>query len=198
MGKRIVIVEAVSREQLEFEAQQMLKRVQPECLTKALAVNIEDFYENHLPEIADVTSDYQKLDDGLLGLTNPHTKSVIVSTDLVDSDLLQERRRGRATIAHESDHAIRHISQYRRVVGYMNSINCSPNGLILHRQEDIKPFYNPEWQSWWWAKAFLMPLPIFLRLYKSGCSEYELAEIFDVNPAFVRTRINDLKRWGKI
>lgn len=196
MSKRIVIVAPAGREQIENEAQQILKQYQPECLIKPTAVDVETFFECHLPKIAGVTADYRKVEPGIFGWTDSERMEVVISLDLIESESVVDRRRGRATIPHECDHAIRHIPQYRRKQQLLKSVNNGSG--LLYRQDEVKPYYNPEWQSWWWAKAFMMPLHIVQGLFNQGYSAYDMAEIFDLNPAFVKIRIEDLKRWGKI
>lgn len=200
MSKRIFIVAPIGREQLEIEAQNQLREFQPECLVKPTAVDAETFFECELPKIANVFADYREIPDGIFGWSDSERMEVIVSIDLIESDSLVDRRRGRATIPHECYHAIKHIPQYRRKQQLLKSINNGKDLLFRqeYRQEEIKPYYNPEWQSWWWAKAFMMPLHIVQQLFNQGYTAYDMAEIFDLNPAFVKIRIEDLKRWGKI
>ena len=199
MSRNVAIVAPVNAMQIETEAQQILQSFQPGALVTPQAIQIEKFFEGRLPKMTGVITDYRDLSPGILGWTDSERMEVVVAANLVDSLILSERRRGRATIAHECDHAIRHIPQFRKRQNILKSIHDSNHSNFrMFRQEDIPAYLNPEWQSWRWAKAFLMPLPTVINLFRYGSEPYEMAEIFDVNPAFVKTRLADLTRMNKI
>lgn len=199
MNRRVALVAATNNLAVEMNAQEILRQFQPECLSKPLAVNVEKFFEGRLPKIAKVSTDYQKTSNGIFGWTSSEKMEAVIALDLIETSDNNRRRQGRATIVHESSHAIHHIPQFIKQKNILQSIHDNNhNSVRLFRQEDIPAYMNAEWQAWRWGKAFIMPLPIILELHKKGCSPFEMAEIFDVNPAFVKSRLGDLQRWGKI
>jgi hypothetical protein len=196
------LVNPVSAEQLEKEALSLLASFQPEALTKPQAVNVEKFLEGRVTKLAGITTDYRKLSEGIMGWTCSESMQVVISIDLIETSITSERRRGRATIVHECDHALRHIPQFRKRHNVLKSIHDSNHGTIggmrLYRQSDIPSYLNPEWQSWRWGRSFIMPLPAISELFKKGTSELEMAEIFDVNLKFLQVRMQDVRKLLKI
>jgi hypothetical protein len=73
----------------------------------------------------------------------------------------------------------------------------------MYRQEDLQAYENPEWQAWRFAGALLMPECCIRAAVNSKWSVQMMSRGFDVNPAFVKVRLNNLKipdnvrgRWG--
>lgn len=55
-------------------------------------------------------------------------------------------------------------------------------------------YRSPEWQAHRFASALLLPAKTFVKAYKKyRGNERILADIYEVNPAFVRSRIKALK-----
>lgn len=65
----------------------------------------------------------------------------------------RQAHRARATVAHETGHAVLHVPELRR-----KATRLSRQSPV--KRTDLKAFRDPEWQAWTFALAFLMPLPI--------------------------------------
>ena len=68
----------------------------------------------------------------------------------------------------------------------------------MHRERStMKVFEDPEWQAWRFAHAFCMPARTVIKAVNKWGTGPEginaLVETFDMNPAFVRTRLKMLK-----
>lgn len=139
--------------------------------------------------------DYRRdLPSGIYGYTDSDRMESVISSDLLDAPSESQMRYARSTIAHESGHALIHVPEFRRKKASLRSIHDKEHiSLRLHRQADVKVFMNPEWQAWRFAGALLMPAPTFRAAIREGLDEFDLSELFNVNPAFVRSRLRALK-----
>ncbi len=199
MNRKVVIASPRSGAQIDLEMQSIVREFQPEALLRPMVFDIEGFFEFQLEEITGVTSAYRELPLGVDGYTDSDTMESVVSTELVDTDDIVTRRRGRSTIAHESVHAIIHVPEFRAKKARLRSLHEAKNdNLRLFRQEHIERFRNPEWQAWRGAKGLLMPIASAYQAAQKGYRLVELAEIYDVNPAFVKSRFKELGLLEKI
>ncbi len=67
----------------------------------------------------------------------------------------------------------------------------------MRKRSDIPAYRDPEWQAWEQAGALLMPKPCIEKLMAEGASIYEISNIFNVNPTFVKGRMKKLKKIKK-
>ncbi|NUO10433.1 MAG: ImmA/IrrE family metallo-endopeptidase [Candidatus Brocadia sp.] len=87
-----------------------------------------------------------------------------------------------------------HVPDYRNAKAVLRSVNDKEHILRAYREEDLKPYMNPEWQAWRFAGALLMPAQAVKEAIRRGYSIGEMSKRFGVNPAFVISRIKALTR----
>jgi hypothetical protein len=199
MNRKVVIANPRSGAQLDLEMQNIVREFQPEVLSRPMPLDIERFFEFRLVEVTGVNSAYRELPLGVDGYTDSDVMESVVSSELIDTDDLVTRRRGRSTIAHECVHAIVHVPEFRAKKARLRSLHEKKNdNLRFFRQEQVETYMNPEWQAWRGAKGLLMPISSVFQAVNKGHRLTELAEIYDVNPAFVKSRVKELGLLEKI
>lgn len=173
----------------------LIKAFQPDVLKMVMSFDVERFFECELKQRTGVEPDYQPLGGGLLGYTDiEEMKCVICSNMASDIKNDSNRRLLRATEAHEIGHCCLHVEEFRQARAMQRFRHDGQHtSLQLHKQDEIAVYRNPEWQAWRFAGALLMP-ECSVRLAASNkWSVQMMSRGFDVNPAFVRVRLNDLK-----
>lgn len=194
MLSEVIVVSPTSGNALEMKAVALLQELQPGVLLGEGTTNVELIFDYHLPKLG-IESRYEDLTSlpggNVLGFTysNGKRKCCLVEQSLLDGGPSGGRRL-RATIGHEVGHALLHLPSL-----HMFRSACNEQALEFFRRDasQIKPYVNPEWQAWRFAGALLMPRRVFEPLVAKGLNEHELAEHFDVNPAFIKSRLKQLK-----
>jgi Zn-dependent peptidase ImmA (M78 family) len=131
-----------------------------------------------------------KLPVGIEGITDPHTRSIVVAESVFER-MEDGDGRARNTVLHECGHGLMHVKQLHDVL-----IDGRTPG--LQRASSLKPYLSPEWQANSFASALLMPAPAFrLAVARHGRDTRALAALFGVSPAAVGVRL-DLLHDGKI
>jgi Zn-dependent peptidase ImmA (M78 family) len=131
---------------------------------------------------------YRELHPDIHGYTNIEELHCVISASIVENPI--QTRFLRSTIAHEIGHFFLHISEFRQ---RMNLEEFFDNSEIEFEKE-IPVYADPEWQAWRFAGALLMPKPALEKAFEKGInSSSELCEIFEVNPAFLNSRLRALK-----
>lgn len=183
---------ARSGAEIEGLALYIVKRYQPEVLQTPMAFDVERFFECELEEITGVDTDYRQLNPGIHGFTNSESMECVISLELADDP--SQHFFCRSTISHEIGHAIQHVPEFRKRKELLKSIHDAQHvPLTLYRESDIPLYCNPEWQAWRFAGALLMPAPT-MRLAMEECRDViSMSRLFQVNPAFVKTRLRVLK-----
>ena len=181
-------------------------------------VRIDRLIEKHFK----VTPTYEDLGNGLLGLTRFGPKgvqAVIVARALDEEGSVAADRRIRTTLAHEAGHGLLHAHLFAlgRDEGSLFGDFTDPNApKVLCRDEANPSGENTRAYSWWEYQAnlaigaLLLPRSLVQTaldpiLSESGmlqtktldASSHEaaaklLADIFDVNPAVARIRLQDM------
>jgi hypothetical protein len=172
----------------------LLQEIQPEALSGQCPTDVETIFEFYIPDRYNIETGYGDLSvlgDNVLGYTDAKQKVSVVDKTLSDSTEQSMIRRFRATVAHEIFHCMCHVP----ILNSFRSSSLFGNGETLHRAErsKIKPFLDPEWQAWEFARACLMPRQLIVQYYEEGYSRYDMAVEFNVNPAFVDVRLSTLK-----
>jgi Zn-dependent peptidase ImmA (M78 family) len=190
---KAIVVPGRSKVEIDQTAMSILSKFQISAIKKPEPVDIEYLFEIIIPEHYGIVTGYcdlSKLGNDVLGYTNAQSKMSYVDKSLSDSDDKITRRLFRSTIAHEIKHCVKHV----QILNLFKSIckDKDDEGLYRREKSKIKPYEDPEWQAWFFAGALLMPNHHVLTLNKRGCSTEEMADIFDVNPAFMRSRIKRL------
>ncbi len=192
MALRVVVANPTSGKKIDAYALQIIASFQPDVLKAPAAFDIESFFEFDLEDICGVETGYGKLPNSINGYTNSDEKISIISVELMENG--SQIKFTRSTMAHETGHALKHVSEFRKKKAILRSIHDSKHAnLRLYRQDEIPVYRNPEWQAWRFAGALLMPETTFVPLIKKGFDEYELSEIYQVNSVFIRTRMRALK-----
>jgi len=195
---KVPIVAPLSRKQIEEDARVFLKKFSS-ALKYPSSVDVEKIYEIILPKIIDGLNtgyvDLSKIGPNVMGYTDASKKVSYVDIKLYELSIERPRsveaRRFRATVAHEIGHCFYHIHQLET----FKSFSGNEDGVFLRAyRSEIPAYRDPEWQAWEYASALLMPSQHVFTLLSQGKDIYELAEIFDVNPAFVKARIKKLKK----
>ncbi len=183
---------------IDHLAQKLVKHYQPEVLRGDKAFDIEEFFEFDLENICGVKTDYRELPPGIYGVTDSERKECIISAELMARPRESDKYFARSTIAHEAYHAMVHIAEFRKKRAVLKSINDNKHpALCLYRQEDVPVYMNPEWQAFRFGGALLMPEVPFKNAIRSGAGIRELVDLFQVNPANVRSRAKALKVYVK-
>lgn len=195
MKKYNCIIPPCSREDLERAAIKIIQTYQPDVLKGKQPFDIEDFVEFELCKRGIQFEVTRELPLEIIGLTDPSESKIWVHADLADDTSASGRRRYRSTLAHEACHGLYHIKPIQRA-GKLQifSQRKGETGTELYRKMDVPPYLNPEWQAWNFAGALLMPRPVVLSLIRDGANERELADHFEVNGAFVRRRLEKIKK----
>jgi hypothetical protein len=190
---KVLVVPALSRKKIEDRAVSILREEQPEAFAGKCPVDIEMIYEIYVPErcrVKTMYTDLKPLGSGVLGYTDASKKISCVDKHLIDAIDIATERRCRATVGHEIGHCIYHVP----ILSFFKSSSLLHENEGLYRRErtEIKPYLDPEWQAWEFARACLMPRHLIVKYCEKGYSIREMAKCFHVNPVFVEVRLNKL------
>ncbi|MEW6667628.1 MAG: ImmA/IrrE family metallo-endopeptidase [Thermodesulfobacteriota bacterium] len=193
MAGRVPLANPRSGDHLERMALKVIQGSQPHLLKEAAPFDIEEFFEFDVEDICGVRIDYRSdLPDGVYGYTDSEERLTVISSELMEDP--RQRRFCRSTMAHEAGHALIHVPEFRLKKAFLRSIHDEKHvSLRLYREAEIKPYMNPEWQAWRFAGALMMPARPFTDAVLKGCDVGRLADLFQVNPAFVKARGRALK-----
>lgn len=192
MSRKLFKAKPRSGAEIERDAQRIIKYFQPQALQSPVPFNIEGFFEWELEALTGVKNDYRLLPDGIHGYTDSESMESVISRDLMDDPY--NLFFARSTISHEVGHAVIHVPEVRRKKAILTSIHNKNHGdLTLYRESEIPLYCNPEWQAWRFAGAVLMPEKTITMALQDGATKGELSKIFQVNLAFVETRLRSLK-----
>ena len=192
MTDKVPVVPPLSKAKIEAFATALLNEVQPEVFEGKLPVDVDAIYEFYIPERFGIETGYTDLSPlgpNVLGYTDASNKKSFVDKNLVDHSDITALRRGRATIGHESGHCLFHVN----ILHFFESV-LADDGLTLRRADrsKLKPYVDPEWQGWEFARAYLMPRALVVQCINAGHFVNDMADLFDVNPAFMEVRIKKL------
>ena len=187
------VPKAQPRSKLDIEAitQKIVREFQPQALRTPQSFRIETFFETELEQITEVKVDYRELPISVYGYTDIERMESVIDSRLMESEAISDVRFVRSTIGHETGHVIMHVPEFRLHKAIKKLVN-DDTSLKFYREQDIVIYRNPEWQAWWFAKCLLMPSPAVRLAVDEGFSIYEMSELFNVNPAFVRSRLKGM------
>jgi len=193
MQTKVIVVPGLSKRKIEHIALGLLTEIQPEALNQDVPVDVESLYEFHVPERCGIKicyTDLSKLGPGILGYTDARYRMSFVDKTLSDSPERAMSRRFRTTVVHESFHCLHHVPLLQHFI----SISHRHDDTRLYRVEKskVRPFEDPEWQAWEFARVYLMPTQRTMNYYQRGLSVRQMADIFDVNPIFVEVRLKKM------
>ncbi len=194
MSSMVPIANPKSGAGIDLEAQRLIAKIQPDALNTPSSFDIESFFDVDFQRLTGINPDYRQLPHGIHGFTDSDKMECVISAELMDSNVKRDVYFARSTMAHEVSHAIIHVPEFRLKKALLRSIHDDNHAnLKMYRQGDIPIYKNPEWQAWRHAGALLMPESTFRKLVAEGANAREMADIFEVNPAFVKTRARALK-----
>ncbi|HEX5736120.1 MAG TPA: ImmA/IrrE family metallo-endopeptidase [Blastocatellia bacterium] len=192
MPKGVPVARPRSKIDISHITMEIIRKYQPEMLNKLMPFDIERFYEFDLTDLTGVRPVYEELPLELHGYTDIEQMKCVISNRLADD--VSRIQFFRSTVAHEVGHAVMHVREFRQRKTLIRLIhNQEDASLRLYHEEDIPPFRNPEWQAWWFAKSLLMPGVMVRKAVEDGYDVYDLAQTFQVYPAFVLRRLRDLR-----
>lgn len=190
----------LSRQQIERSAESVLKDFSPESLSGLRRLDVERFYETYLPKRFGINTGYQKLTAGIHGFTNPAKLESAVEIQLVEASDRATVRFGRSTIGHEAGHCVLHAHQFKKrseTEAFLHDHHHAPEQRLFRRDE-IKPYECPEWQAWWFCKAIFLPRSVLSKEVERGITVRKIADIVDLNPAFVEVRLRNLQLLDRV
>jgi len=202
LNTKVPVVPPMGRVTIERKTTAFLGANFSKAITEASPVDIEYLFELLLPKyIKGLRTGYFDLSflgPGVMGYTSANKKVCLVDKLLFDlatrldakkSDI----RRFRATVSHEVSHAICHYPYLNFFESF--NVNAGSIGLMrIEKRKDIPAYKDPEWQAWEMAGSLLMPKTRVIQDINLGRDKYEIADIYNVNPAFAQQRIDSIRK----
>lgn len=194
MNQPVMKAAALSRPKIEFMTQQVLKDFCPQALSEMITLDIERMFEIYIPKRFGIATCYEELTPGIHGYTDPNRMTSAVSVNLIETNDPATLRFGRSTTGHEIGHVVLHARQFRKRKAELRFLHDEKHsGSVLFRQEDLKPYENPEWQAWEFCKSLFLPANVIKEAVEQGLTSWEIANKVNLNPAFVEVRLKNLK-----
>ena len=194
MNQPVMRAAPLSRRKIESVTEKILKDFCPEALSEMISLDIEKMFEIYLPKRFGVKTSYQELSAGIHGYTDPTKMTSAIAVNLIETDDPATLRFGRSTTGHEIGHAVLHANQFRKRKAELRFLHDEKHSSpILFRQEDLKPYENPEWQAWEFCKSLFLPANIIGEAVKQGLTSRDIADKVNLNPAFIDVRLKNLK-----
>ena len=190
----VMKADGLSRKRIEQFAQKVLKDFCPNSLNELVPLDIEEMFEQYIPKRFGIDTGYEEMSLGIHGYTDPNKLRSMVSPEFLDTEDLPTIRFGRSTIGHEIGHAILHAKQFKRKnldLRFLHDDNHSKP--MLFRQEELKPYENPEWQAWEFCKSIFLPESVLLEATENNLDIKQISDRVNLNPAFVEVRLRNLK-----
>lgn len=195
MSHSVIKVRPRSSQEIENITFDLIKNFQPETTVLVSSFDVERFFDVELKKLTEVEPIYRFLGGvGLEGYTDIDNMECVICSDLAEygEDQVQKRR-FRATQAHEVGHCFLHVEDARRNRDTKRLfLHDEKSSLQLYKPDEIKIYENPEWQAWRFASSLLMPENCFRRAVECNWTKKQMKRAFDVNPAFIEVRLKEL------
>ncbi len=187
------LFQGMSGVQIDQIATGIITRFQPEVLKGGKAFDVLRFVDTKLEDLTGVTPVYSnELPPEIYGITDSANRQVIFQEELAMDEY--SINFFRSTQAHESGHCYLHVPQLQqRSRTQVFKQAKGEDSIQLYRKTDIPTYRNPEWQAWRFGGALLMPEAPLLMMIRDGASLGEIADTFEVNISFLKTRLKALK-----
>jgi hypothetical protein len=92
-----------------------------------------------------------------------------------------------------------HVPQFRRRDSVSRFLHDdSHEAKFLFRKVEVEIYESPEWQAWEFCKSIFMPRIAVENAVDEGCSVRDISEIINLNPAFVESRLRNLRMLGRV
>lgn len=179
-------VTGMSLKQIEREAEEFLKLMEPECLQQPRPTPVLSIFEDKL-HLLGFKAVYGKNVKGLPGVTNV-TKRFVELTSSTHGKLEDDVPNARFTVAHEFGHVVLHA----KVVGQEEF--PSREDVTYARRSDLKAYEDPEWQANAFAASVLMPEKTMRMLYdKDEMTIENVMETYKVSYSAASRRVMRLQ-----
>lgn len=195
MPHSVTLVRARSAKEIDEIAFRLVVAFQPDAVKTITTFDVERFFDCELESQTGMEPVYRPLGGGGVdGYTDSAEMKCVICSDLANYGKEDtQRRRLRATLAHEIGHCVLHVAEARQARTTLKFLHDDSATSQMFRQEDIHAYENPEWQAWRFAGALLMPECCIRLAVGSKWSVQMMSRGFDVNPAFVKVRLDNLK-----
>lgn len=194
MSQSVMKANPISWKKIAGITEKLLKDFCPEALKTLIPLDVERMFEIYIPKRFQIETAYENLSSGIHGYTDPNKLRSVVSTKILDSDDISTIRFARSTIGHEIAHCVLHAHQFKRKNSELKFFHDENHSkLRLFRQEDIKPYENPEKQAWEFCKCLFLPEHLCYEAVEEGMQIWDIAERVNLNPAFIEVRLKKLK-----
>lgn len=199
MSHSVPLVRARSIKEIEDIAYKLVEDFQPDAVKMISPFEVEKFFEFELKNQTGVEPVYRTLGEGLEGYTDSEKMECVICSTLADygEDDVQ-RRRLRATQAHEIGHCHLHVKDAQKNRTMLKFLHDKKASFERYQQGEIKAYVNPEWQAWRFAGALLMPECCIRAAVDKNWTRKRMSLAFDVNPSFIEVRLRDLKIPNKV
>ncbi len=129
---------------------------------------------------------------GIDGCTSIDDNTVYINSEL--AEWYSNARYLNSTVTHEIGHVVIHVPYLRTIQKTMTFSQRKQEAHSINLYRDIKvPLWeNPEWQAWHFAGALLMPAQVVTELIDKGITLKQLADHFNVNQPFLKSRLKKL------
>jgi hypothetical protein len=194
MSHSVTKVRARSAKEIDELAFSIIVSFQPDAAKMVTKFDVERFFDCELEYRTGIEPVYLPLGRGLDGYTDSAEMKCVVCSELAQygSDDVQ-RRRLRATLAHEIGHCYLHVKDARRFRKKYQFLQDGSVSLEVYARSEVKVYEDPEWQAWRFAGALLMPECCVRAAVIGKWTRKMMSRAFDVNPSFVEVRLRDLK-----
>jgi hypothetical protein len=195
MAHSVPLVTARSGKEIDEIAFKIVEAFQPGAVRTLMTFDVERYMEFELKKQTGVEPVYRPLGGGLEGFISIEKMLCVICSKAADhgNDVIQ-RRRLRATQAHEVGHCHLHVKEFQRTRATLELRHDKRHAeTYMYMREESKIYRNPEWQAWRFAGALLMPEPCLRRAVDCKWTLQKMSWAFDVNPSFVEVRLHDLR-----
>jgi hypothetical protein len=199
MDQLIMKANPLSRRKIEYAARQILNDFSTDAAASLVRIDIERMFEHYIPKRFGIETAYEELSEGIHGYTDPGRMRSVVALSLVDTEDEPTRRFGRSTIGHEIGHAVLHTAQFNKkkaAARFLHDDAHVPS--YLFRKDELRAYESPEWQAWEFCKSIFMPRLATIEAVNGGQTVREISKLIDLNPAFVESRLRNLKMLDKV
>ena len=198
-SKLLPVVHSTSWEAIERLAESLLREGFFPEVEAGEPVDIIRFFEVDLPDlmstryrVGEFSTGVRNLERllnrrGLEGYTNAQEKYSYLDDVLYYDETRSGQRRLRSTAGHEVYHCIQHVPIMRDFISANGGL---PTSEYYREGNSIPAYQHPEIQADIFSGCILMPRQYLRSLDRDGkLTEGYLTERFNVNPAFVRSRL---------
>ncbi len=196
-NEKVPVMPGLSKRSLWALADQFLHEFIPESLERPGPVDLVKLVETILPNngvhVLPASPRELRSEYGVTLCEGTHGSVEILIRDDIHGDLYKSGKSAhfaRSTVAHELGHSTIHVPVARYLATRTRQGEAP---LVFARRQDLKPWHDPEWQSWCWAGELLIPRGTLEML--DDQSPENVSRVFRVSFDFAR---NHLKRLGKV